>query len=545
VPAEPGLDLNEIRGMQHDDRGVLWLSAGGKLMQLVDGRVRPPADPALAQIGRVRGLHREPDGTLWLGTYQGLVRIRGGRWRAFGAAQGVQPDDIYQVLGDDRGYLWAGTNQGIVRVSKQSLADVEAGRRRRAELVSFYASDQQREVDAMRPRQPGSWRAHDGQLWFAASRGLVRIDPARVRVNTRPPAVMVERALVDGRPAQRGVTNAFPAGSGALEFHFAGITLMEPHKAMHRYRLEGFEPEWVEAGSRRVAYYTNIPPGRYRFRVQASNADGVWNEAGDSIELHLAPHFFQTWWFSLACGLGLLGLVVAFHRMRLAQVKMRWAATFAERNRVARELHDSLLQGMSAALLHVSGMRKRLARGESRPEALAGQLENIENALAGNMEETRRFVWDLREREAGPLPIEPALDELVRQVQQMQQTTVGSPTQVRVLAEGAATPLPAHVGHELLRIVQEALANALKHAQAAHIEVRLHYQDGGVRLSVRDDGRGFDPRAAAGVQSGHFGLKGMRERAAAIGALAVQSSPGHGTTVEVTIPRQELHARDI
>jgi signal transduction histidine kinase/ligand-binding sensor domain-containing protein len=545
LAVEPGLDLTEVRGIQHDDRGVLWLSAGGKLAQLVDGRVRLPSDPAAAEaarVGRVRSLYRDADGTLWLGTYDGLLRNRGGRWRLFAAGPGHLPEDLYQVLADDRGHLWAGSSVGIVRVSKRALDELEAGRRHLLDTVSFPASGQHRDVDAMRPRQPGAWKTRDGQLWFAAARGLVRIDPAHVRINTQAPAVLVEQALVDGRPAQRGVPNAFPPGSGALEFHFAGITLLEPHKAMHRYRLEGFEPGWVEAGNRRVAYYTNIPPGRYRFRVQASNADGVWNEAGDTVELTLAPHFFQTWWFAGLCALGLLGLVVAFHRMRVAQVHSRYAATFAERNRVARELHDSLLQGMSAALLHIGGVRKRLARTGPRlePQAVDGELARIEHLMSSNMEDTRRYVWDLRESTAdAPLPIEPALGQLVRRV------TQGLPIEVRVEAEGAATPLPAHISRELLRIVQEALSNALKHAQAAHIEVRLCYDHDSVRLSVRDDGRGFDPQVAPGTTAGHFGLAGMRERAAAIGALAVESVPGRGTKVEVTIPRQELRARDL
>jgi signal transduction histidine kinase len=519
--------------MQHDDRGTLWLSAGGKLLQVADGRVRVPPAP-VPVIGKVRSLHRDGEGTLWLGTFDGLVRQRGGAWHLFGADAGL-PGDVYQVVTDRNGFLWAGTSQGIVRVSTRVLADIEAGRRRYADAAVFHATDQRREVDASRSHQPGAWRGGDGRLWFATSRGVVSVDPARLRVNPYPPAVRIERAFVDGRPAGRGATNRFPPGSGALEFHFAGITLLEPQRAQHRYRLEGFDHQWVEAGTRRVAYYTNIGPGRYRFRVQASNADGVWNEAGDAVDFTLAPHLHQTWWFYGLCAAGLLGLGFSFHRLRVAQVHSRYAATFAERNRFARELHDSLLQGMAAALLQLRTVRKRLAPAAPAPpaDAVRAELEAVENLIGANMEETRQLVWDLREQAPGAAPIEPALGQLVRRAAER------SSIDVRLHAEGAATALPPRIRRELLRIAQEALSNALTHAQARHVEVRVTHDQDSVRLSVHDDGRGFDPGAAPGSTTGHFGLVGMRERAAAIGALAIESQPGRGTTVEVTIRKRE------
>jgi ligand-binding sensor domain-containing protein/anti-sigma regulatory factor (Ser/Thr protein kinase) len=553
LPVQGGMVLNEIRGMQHDDRGTLWLSAGGKLLRVVNGQVAlPPAGSApfddVGQVGKVRSLQRSADGTLWLGTYDGLVRNRGGVWRRFDGAQGVVPHDLYQVLDDDRGFLWAGTTQGITRIARAALTNLEAGRDPGMGLVSFHASDQRRAVAAVRANQPGAWKGRDGRLWFATSRGVVTIDPTRLRVNSRPPSVVIEQALVDGRPAKRGVPNAFAPGSGALEFHFAGISLIEPQKVRHRYRLEGFEPQWVEAGTRRVAYYTNIGPGSYRFRVQASNADGVWNHQGDVLELKLAPHFFQTWWFYCLCALGALGLVLSFHRMHVAQVHSRYAATFAERNRVARELHDSLLQGMAAALLHMKGLRKRVARTMVAPppgqsgqpgDAVTGELQKIEALIASNMEETRQFVFDLREQPATTVageqePTAVALERLVERLR------VEGSTEVRLRVEGMARPLPRQVSRELLRIAQEALHNALRHAQAAHVEVYLVEQSDRVQLRVRDDGRGFDPRAAAKAGTGHFGLVGMRERAASIGSFLLESRPGHGTTVEVTISEREL-----
>jgi ligand-binding sensor domain-containing protein/signal transduction histidine kinase len=541
LPAQPGLELNEIRAIEHDDRGALWLSAGGKLLTL-DGtnRVVTPADPKVAAIGKIRSLYREDDGTLWIGTGDGLVRNRGGRWTTFGAAQGLVPEDLYQIITDDRGYVWASTTAGIVRISKTSLSDVADGRRSRIDLLAFPASDQRREVGAVRARQPGVWRGHDGRLWFATSRGVVSLDPARLRVNTLPPVVLIEQVLVDGRPARRGTTNAFPPGAGLLEFHFSSVTLIEPQRALHRYRLEGFDRTWIEAGTRRAAYYTNIAPGHYRFRVQGSNADGVWNETGDVVALTLAPHLYQTWWFYVLCAAAALALVFSFHRMHVAQVHSRYAATFAERNRVARELHDSLLQGMAAALLHMKGLRKRFAptAPPQRPEAVAGALERIESLIGNNMEETRRFVWDLRDGAADVIPLAPALERLVHEIARQRSSLDRDrdrAIKLRIDPSAARATLAQHPRRELLRIAQEAVNNAITHADASQIEVRLARAGDKLTLAVSDDGRGFDPGQAAGATAGHFGLLGLRERAASIGALVVQSAPGQGTTVEVTI----------
>jgi signal transduction histidine kinase len=429
-----------------------------------------------------------------------------------------------------------GAGSGIRRISRASIDELERGRRTRLDVMSFDVSDQGREVGATRTRQPGAWKGRDGRLWFATQRGVVSVDPARVRVDTPVPPVLIEEAFVDGRRAARGAANAFPPGSGALEFHFAAITLLEPQKAQHRYRLEGFEDHWVEAGTRRVAYYTNVGPGRYRFLVQGSNADGIWNQTGDALAFSLAPHFHQTWFFYGGAGLALLALVLAFHRMRLAQVHGRYVATFAERTRVARELHDSLLQSMAAVLMQLRGLRKLFGGAVARPtdQAITGEITTIEEVVATNIEETRRLLWDLRgETRGGAADLGAAVARLARKL------AGARGVEVRTSVEGIATPLPQHACRELLLITQEAITNALEHASASRIEVRLQYLPGEVALTISDDGQGFDPTAAPAA--GHFGLQGMRERASALGSFAVESRPGGGTRIVVRVSRQELH----
>jgi signal transduction histidine kinase/ligand-binding sensor domain-containing protein len=534
LPSEAARTAEEIRAIGRDDGGILWISANGRLLELAGGTLRPDPSPIGAAIGKVRAISRDRDGTLWLGTGDGLIRRRQGRWRLYGAAEGLGRNDLYQVMADDLGFLWAGTSRGLLRVARAALDEVDQGRRRSVDLVSFDIADERREVRVTRTRQPGVWKNGQGRLHFATSRGVTSVDPRRLPVNPLPPPVFIEQALVDGRPARRGAANEFPPGSGAFEFHFAAITLVEPRKAQHRYRLEGFDQGWVEAGARRTAYYTNMQPGHYRFRVQGSNADGIWNQTGDVIELTLAPHLYQTSWFYGLGGLATLGLVVAFHRQRLARLRSHYLATLAERARVAREVHDSLLQGMTATLMHLRGLRKRFA--PTAPPAssatIAGEIKAIEEVVATNVEETRQFVWDLRDGKPAP-ELAPALTELVGRL-------VGGTVDGRVLVEGTPLALPRHVQRELLRIAHEALANAVKHAGADHLEVRLRYAEATVSLTVADDGRGFDPEGARGVTSGHFGLAGMRERAALLGRFTLETAPGRGTRVEVTADLKDL-----
>jgi signal transduction histidine kinase/ligand-binding sensor domain-containing protein len=596
VPTEKGLRPGEIRGIAEDDRGTVWVTtAAAGLTAVENGRLVLASSVEPVATRADRGMLREPDGTMWFGAMGTLVRRRGGQFQTYGPDEGVPPDPIFQLLPDDYGFLWMGTSRGIVRIAKASLTGVSAGvgvgvgpldvpgqggtpgrapapaggplpavgqepvpievqgetapqgvapavapsQRQRVAPVSLDMSDQRREIAARRSRTPGAWKASDGRLWFATLRGVLTVDPTRVRTNAVMPPVRIEQAMVDGRAAERGRPNVFPPGPGHLEFHFGAITLVDPQKAVHRYRLEGFDKEWVDAGPRRVAYYTNIPPGRYVFRVQASNADGVWNEAGATLELHLAPHFYQTMWFYVLTGLFVLAVGFSLHRLRVARLRVQYLAVFNERGRVARELHDSLLQGMSAVAIQIRSVRKRLTTAATaggagggtlpRPEQLNEDLRAIEQVVAANVEDTRQFVWNLRDPMSNAGDLGAAISHLARRL------TEPPGIECRVDVTGEVVPLQRDLQYDLFRIAQEALVNAVKHAKAKHIVVSLCYEEQGVRLTVKDDGCGFDPQNAPGAQAGHFGLIGMRERARRMGDLTIESAPGLGTTVELRV----------
>ena len=530
VPNQGDFEPGPVRGIESDRRGVLWAATGGGLARVENDlltRVRREA----VNLRHARALHTDGDGVLWVGTARnGLVRIVDGEPSAFGVAQGMAFEQLSEMVTDDRGFLWMGTSRGLVRLDKRALDEVARGTRQRVDPIWLDTSDERRDVTATRARQPGAWKSRDGRLWFASDQGLVTIDPRRLRFDTVAPPVWIEDLQVDGRTARRDEPHLFPPGAGNVEFHFTGVTLLEPGKVAHRYLLEGFDARWIDAGTRRAAYYTNLPPGRYRFRVQARNADGVWNQAGDSVALTLAPHLYQRVWFWGLWALAAAAAVLAAHRTRLARVRSQYQAVLAERGRVARELHDSLLQGMSAVAMQIYGLRKRLGPSAPPrpPEVLARELQAIEEVVTAGLEEMRRFVWNLREPVSDdpfPVVLRKLLDRL----------TEGSGVEPALTVEGRVVRLPADVESELGRIAQEAIGNALKHAEARHIGLRLCYEGGGVQLSISDDGRGFDADQVPGGPAGHFGLVGMRERAARLGQLAIESRPGQGTRVVVTV----------
>jgi signal transduction histidine kinase len=461
-----------------------------------------------------------------MGTNGGLLRRQAGRFHLYTAAEGLMAENIYQVISDEVGFVWMGTSRGLFRVATAELEDVAAGRRGQVSPAWFDTSDERRDLTIAGVRQPGVWRALDGRLWFGFDHGVVVVDPRRPHVNTRPPAVLIEEALVDGRAAPIGTLGHFPAGPGNLEFRFAALTLVEPRKAQLRYRLEGFDPRWIDAGGRRGARYIRVPAGQYRFRVQGANADGVWNEAGAAVDLRIAPHFHRTIWFYLLCAVAVLSLAWLLYRSRVSRLRRDYLAAFTERSRVARELHDTLLQSMAAVAMHLRGVRRKL---EPVSAPASRELETIENMVTLSLEETRRFVWNLREQPIGSGDLGRALGQLAERI------AAGRSPRAEVEVRGEVVALPNNVQGDLFRIAQEAIANAVKHAQAQRIQVLLEYQPHGARLRVSDDGQGFDPATAQGASAGHFGLVGMRERAARLGTFTLDARPGHGTTVEVTV----------
>jgi ligand-binding sensor domain-containing protein len=554
-----GLGSDFIGAILRDGRGPLspsdplWIGTSAGLSRLEGGVFRNYTVQQGLSNNTITAIAQDHAGTVWLGTNGGgLNRVGSGKAtiQAFPSSPWGLPNTIYGVLEDASGHLWMSSETGIFRVS---LAQLNGGG---AAAVSAYGT-----ADGMNIREcsgeghPGAWKLADGSLWFATLDGVSSVEPEQMPENRVPPPVAIEKILVDDHPlplspASPSVDQQLTVRPGAnrLEFQYAGLSFVAPQKVKYRYQLQGFDHGWIEAGTRRAAFYTNLPPGSYRFRVLAANNDGVWNMTGASFGLRMMPHFYQTWWFYSALVLGLLLLGYLIYRWRVLAVEAEWGAVLRERGRMAREIHDTLAQGFVGISVQLelvarllSGSRQAAAKRETAPgselEPVFEQLDQARALVRASLADARTSIWDLRS-EAGAAPGLPAdqPDDLpARLSRSCTRIAGGSPVKVYLQVKGTYRPLQRRIEEELLRIGQEAVSNAVRHAAATRIEVQLIYQAARVSLRVEDDGRGFDP--SSNGAEGHYGLQGMQERAGEIDAtLELRSAPGEGTLVSVEAP---------
>jgi signal transduction histidine kinase/ligand-binding sensor domain-containing protein len=523
-----GLSSDAVHAILQDREGALWLGTwGGGLNRLRDGTFSAFSKKDGVTNDFILSFYEDREGSLWIGTLGGgLIRGREGHFRAYTTKQGLFEDLVYQALEDGRENLWISCNKGVYRVSKRELDDLDRGLIRAVRSVSFGIADGMPSGECANGSQPLGWKGRDGRLWIPTQSGVVVINPDRLEVNQIPPPVVIEELLVDRRPVAMEGQPSLPPGDGDLEFHYTGLSFLVPGKVRFKYRLEGFSDEWVDAGPRRVATYTNIPPGRYRFRVIAGNADGVWNESGAFFDLRLRPHFHQTWWFYglVAMTVGLTGF--GLHRVRVRQVEAQLAAVFAERTRMSRELHDTLAQGFAGIAIHLDAAAACLPKGA---QELRSHLALARSLVRESLAEARRAVLDLRPQALEHADLATAISEMARRL--------AGDARIQVEVTGEPRRVPSTAESNLLRIAQEALTNALRHAGAREIRVCLDFGTEQVCLRIQDDGHGFAAGAEASSGSAHLGLVGIRERVAQIGGLlTLNSRVGSGTEVVVEVP---------
>jgi signal transduction histidine kinase len=356
-------------------------------------------------------------------------------------------------------------------------------------------------------------------------KGVAVIDPEHAKLNLVPPPVALESVSIDDQTFDPGKATDVPPGHSRFSFEYAGLSFVSPHTVRFKYKLEGFDRNWIDAGTRRAAYYTNIPPGRYRFRVSARNNDGIWNESGTSFAFRLRPHFYQTYWFDFLILVGLALVAYEIYRWRVRQVEAQFSAVLAERNRIAREIHDTLAQGFVAVSVQLELIGRMLSIST---ESAREQLKVASMAVQNGLSEARRSIWELRSQPSGEEDLPARLSNIAKQA------TSSSGVKVDFQVVGAYRPLRPEVENELLRIAQEAVANVVRHADAKQIKIDLNFHAKKLRMTIADDGRGFTRQQNSSGPDGHFGLKGMQERADQIDAeLIVKSAPGHGTQISV------------
>jgi signal transduction histidine kinase len=432
---------------------------------------------------------------------------------------------------------------GLVRVARSELdawaspADKSA---RTVHATVFDSSDGLRSLAVVGDYTPPVGKSADGKLWFSVPDGISVLDPHYLPFNKLPPPVHIETVTADHKAYEltspAGGPLRLPALIRDLQIDYTALSLVAADKVRFRYKLEGRDADWQDADTRRQAFYSDLPPRSYRFRVAACNNSGVWNEAGTFLDFSIAPTYYQTTWFLFSCVAMFLALLWALYQLRVQRLvreyNMRLDERVNERTRIARELHDSLLQGFQGLMFRLQAVRNLLPGRPS--EAIQGldiALERGDRAIA----EGRDTVSDLRQSIASESDIAQAVAALAEEL--ATQSGNGAVPVVRVLVEGEQQELNPMVRDDIYRIAREALRNAFRHAKAQKIEAEITYGDSEFLLHVRDDGNGIDPHVINQGARGHWGMPGMRERAKSFGGkLEVWSEVGAGTEVKLTVP---------
>jgi signal transduction histidine kinase len=384
-------------------------------------------------------------------------------------------------------------------------------------------------------------KSPDGKIWFLPRDGVSELDPRHLPYNRVPPPVHVEQLTADGKqydPAR----GPLPPLVRDLTIDYTALSLVIPEKVHFRYKLEGQDKDWREVVNVREVHYTNLAPKHYRFVVKACNNSGVWNEEGAALDFAIAPAYYQTNWFRALCVAAFLVLLWTAYQLRLRQLarqfNMRLEERVGERTRIARELHDTLLQGAHGLLLRFEVVSQLWA---DRPKEAKEKLESAIKQTADFITEARDQVQGLRESTIQGNDLALAISTLG---QDLATVSANHPPTFRVAVEGAARNLHPILRDEIYKTAAEALRNAFRHAQAQHIEVEIRYDNEQFRLRVRDDGKGIDAAILSREErEGHYGLPGMRERATIMGAkLTVWSEVDAGTEVEVCVSARSAYA---
>lgn len=560
-----GLANNDVRALLEDSAGRLWIGTFGGGLQCYDrGQFTTYSPTNGLASGFVWALHEDKDGVMWIGTELGLHRLHNGRVTAYGKAQGLPDNLVNFILEDDQDQLWISHDRGIYRVSRLALNELAEGRTNSVRCVSYTEADglPSEETNGQKSYPPAC-KTRDGRLWFATTKGVAVIDPKLNQNRSAPPPVIIEAMRATGElvfslnpqdplspeptlptnapPAQAGGSSFRSAGVGAfklppgsgrvLEFSYTANTFVDADRARFKYRLIGLDDQWVDAGARRQAFFTNLKPGNYRFQVIAANHHGLWNEIGATCAFQIAPFYYESWWFYLLCGSTTLMALTALVLWRVWELKkihllQQHAAVAAERSRIAQDLHD----GLGADLTRLSTLVELAsdATHETSRDHLRKLAQTSHDATRG----LKDLIWMAN----------PANDTLESFLARLCQNTEDFLRDTRIACRfDLAADLPPLAlsldqRRNLLLVAREALNNAVKHSGATEVLITAQRRGGNLEITLCDNGCGFAPEA---VRAGAMGLSGMRRRVESVGGrFELNSATGAGTTIRIHIKWQ-------
>jgi ligand-binding sensor domain-containing protein/signal transduction histidine kinase len=569
-----GLAQNSVYAVYKSSGGVTWAgTVNGGVSQLKDGRFTTYTTASGVASNTINSILESHDGTIWLATPNGVTSLSAEHWRSYSSRNGLPSDIVNCLFEDSSRVLWIGTANGLASLSSANIRPIREAPDSLHKQILGMAEDKSgwlwiatsNHVLRVRPEKLMTGKVEEsdvrefgladglgstegvkrsssvvtdslGHIWISTTHGLSVVDPVHLAGDSPAAIIHLTAISADGRSINIGNSIRIPSSHKRVTFNYTGLSLAVPERIRFRYFLDGFDRNWSDPTSAREAPYTNLGAGPYRFRVIASNSDGIWNGSESTTPFEVDPAFWQTWWFRSMVVLTAAVLTRLAYRYRVRQVTsrldMQFQERFSERTRIAGELHDTFLQSVQGLILHFQGARNLLpANPEEAVHRLDVALERAEQAIV----EGRNAIHDIRSSAVDDGDLEQALSALGDELRPVDGKDSGA---LRVLVEGVAKPLRPIVRDDIYRIVREALRNAFRHAQAQHIEAEIVYEEKLFRVRIRDDGRGIDSNILTrGEPAGHWGLVGMRERAQRIGGqLDVWSEHKAGTEVELTVP---------
>jgi signal transduction histidine kinase/ligand-binding sensor domain-containing protein len=541
--SKDGLSHDRITALFEDRAGSLWIGAYHGLTRLKDGVFTAFTEREGIIGNHVRAIYEDGDGVLWIGTYDGgLYRLKDERLTRYTRKEGLHDNGVFQILEDDAGNLWMGCNRGVYRVSRQELNDFAEGRTRSITSVVYGVKDGLSSLECNGGRQPPGLKTKDGRLWFPTMGGVAIVNPKAVRINTAPPPVIIEEFRLGDEAVDFLAGVEIPHDRNSFEIRYAAPSFIKPEQVRFRYKLEGLDQDWIEAGARRTASFYRVSAGRYRFVVIAANSDGIWNTEGKSVEIVINGPIWGRWWFITLVSLVSIFIIFLLYRRRVGHLREKHVMQQAfsqqliesqegERKRIASEIHDSLGQ----YLLVVKNSALLGGRMAEDGSPIHEQFDEISTRASQALEEARRIAHHLRPSYLDELGLKDTLEFLIE--------TVAGSSQIRFSAE--IDPVDGVFSKEaemsLYRIAQEGVSNILKHSGATEATLALKLDGRQARLMIKDNGKGFisDPSEPASSRRHSFGLAGISERARMLGGKdVIQSAPGQGTTITVTLITQ-------
>jgi signal transduction histidine kinase len=581
LPSETANFLRFLVSATQDASGAIWLSfAGGGLYWLKDGGVwtkhQPTTGPRACPATGVVIMFSDPRKRLWLGcTRNEVAVIEDGRERAYGPQDGIAVGNVTAIYGRDdsiwiggefgvqrfddgrfrtllaldeealrgisgiveasNGDLWLNGLSGIVHIRQSEIAAAAKDPTYRVSGERFDRRAGLPGLPSQLAQLPTAIEGSDGRLWFSVNNGVVWVDPFRASVAPAAPPVSIQSIVADDQVYEPGSPTSFPPGTTSVQVTYAAVSLLHPDAIRFRYRLQGVDEDWHPAGRTTSVSYRSLPPGAYRFEVGATDSNGIWSKDVANTDFTVLPAFYQTGWFRALCVFLVLAMAWVAYRLRIRSLQRRFEMTLDarvdERTRIARDLHDTLLQSFHGLLL----------RFQTAFDLLPGRPGEAKDVLASAIDQTAEAITEGRDAVQGLRASATETNDLADALRALGEELAnerGNAVTLRVDVQGTSRALHPIVRDEIFRVGSEAMRNAFHHAGATQIEVELRYDERQVRLRVRDDGRGIDPEVLrAEGREGHYGLHGMRERAKLVGGkLTIWSAPDAGAEIELTIP---------